>query len=367
MLYELHQPSKLFSITMNFRKTLYRISHWESWTHIVKYIPLSPVWLWYCLRSRSVWFFTPSNPTLTFGGFEGERKKEMYDHLPPHTYPKSIYISPPLSFDEADALRINAGFSFPFAVKPDVGMMGFMFRKVCNEAEFRKYHAVMPVDYIIQELVDYPMEVSVFYYRFPNEQRGTITGFLKKEYLEVTGDGKSTLLELILGYQRVQYRIKEMKLKHANRLNEVLPAGEVFCLSPALNLSRGGRLVSLEHEKDNRLQKLFDDLSHYTKYFYYGRYDIKCNSVEELKNGNFSILEFNGSGAEPHHIYGNGYTLVQAYGIIIAHWHALFKISRQNNQKGIPYWTYTRGARFLKEAKRHFKMLKLLDENTELT
>jgi hypothetical protein len=158
-----------------------------------------------------------------------------------------------------------------------------------------------------------------------------------------------------------------MKSKHEHRLNTVLPAGEIFCLSPALNLSRGGKLVSLEHEKDDNLLKVFDGISHYTKSFFYGRYDIKCSSIKELKQGkNFSILEYNGCGAEPHHIYGNGNNLLQAYKIVLQHWNVLYKISRHNYKNGIPYWKYKEGMRFLKEAKKHFKVLKQLDLKTEL-
>lgn len=349
------------------KKVLYRITHWETWHYLAKYIPLFPAWLWYCMRSRSMWFFTPSNPTLTFGGFEGESKREMYDQLPTGSFPQSIYIQPSLSFEEVDQYRIAAGFTYPFAVKPDVGMMGFMFRMIRNEGQFKHYHSVMPVEYIIQELVNYPLEVSVFYYRFPGEKKGIITGFLKKEFLEVTGDGRSTLLDLMLNYPRVQFRLEEMRSKHINRLHEVLPEGEIFCLSPALNLSRGGRLVSLAHEKDERLLQVFDELSLYTKHFYYGRYDIKCKSIEDLKQGkNFSILEYNGSGAEPHHIYGNGNNLLQAYRIVLHHWKVLYQISKQNNKNGITYWKYKDGLAFLKAAKKHFKMLKQLDAATEL-
>jgi hypothetical protein len=39
-------------------------------------LPIAPVWGWYCLKVKSVWFFTPSNPTIAFGGFEGETKKK---------------------------------------------------------------------------------------------------------------------------------------------------------------------------------------------------------------------------------------------------------------------------------------------------
>ncbi len=352
---------------MNLKNFLFRITHWESWAFHIKYIPLIPAWLWYCLRSGSFWFFTPSNPTLTFGGFEGESKREMYDQLPPGSYPRSIYISNNLPFKEVEQQCSEARFEYPFAVKPDVGMKGFLFRQINNIDEFRQYHEKVPTEYIIQELITYPIEVSVFYYRFPNEQKGTVSGFLKKELMQVTGDGKSTLWELILAYPRVRFRLNEMKLKHEEKLADIIPDGEVFCLSQALNLSRGGKMVSLAHEIDEKLAKVFDDLSHFSKHFYYGRYDIKCASVEDLKEGkNYSILEFNGSGAEPHHIYGSNNNLLQAYKVILHHWNVLYKISRYNHVKGIRYWSFKKGLKFLKDAKKHFKLLGQLETQTQL-
>ncbi|GAC1418522.1 MAG: D-alanine--D-alanine ligase [Flavisolibacter sp.] len=314
-----------------------------------------------------MWFFSASNPTLTFGGFEGESKKEMYDQLPTGSYPRSLYISHNLSFEAAKNMVISSHFPYPFVVKPDVGMMGLMFRKINNELQFEHYHTIMPAPYIVQEFINYPMEVSVFYYRFPNREKGTITGFLKKEFLELTGDGHHTIWELIRQYPRVQFRLEEMKAKHIERLQDILRPGEKYNLSPALNLSRGGRLLSLENEKDDQLLTLFNRLSSYTKYFYYGRYDIKCNSVKDLKEGkNFSILEFNGSGAEPHHIYGNGFSLLQAYKIVIEHWKVLYRISKINHTMGTPYWSYKKGLQFLSRAKKHFALLKKLDGQTAL-
>ena len=70
-----------------------RLLHWEHWPFLLFYSPIALVWAWYCLRSRSLWFFSSSNPTLTFGGFEGEGKREMYEQLPPGSYPKTIFLS----------------------------------------------------------------------------------------------------------------------------------------------------------------------------------------------------------------------------------------------------------------------------------
>jgi hypothetical protein len=344
-----------------------RIYKWETWHYLVKYIPIMPAWLWYCVRSRSFWFFTSSNPTLTFGGFEGESKKEMYDQLPPGTYPKTILIRHGITLNEAENIVAANNFAYPFAVKPDVGMMGFMFRTIANSNEFDQYHKLMPADYLVQEFVDYPLELSVFYYRYPNQKKGTITGFIKKEFLTVTGDGYSTLLELMTNYDRVRFRLEEMKSKHKDKLDCIIPNGQTFYLSRALNLSRGGKLISLAHEKDERLLKVFDDLSHYAGHFYYGRYDLKCKSIEDLKQGNnFSILEYNGCGAEPHHIYGNGNSLLEAYKIVLQHWKVLYNISRYNERNGVEYWEFRKGYRFLRNAKKHFKQLKQLDLHTQV-
>ncbi len=174
-------------------------------------------------------------------------------------------------------------------------------------------------------------------------------------------------MDLIINYERVRFRQEEMKAKHADHLSYILPPGEMYFLSYALNLSRGGRLLSLEHEKDERLLKIFDGISHYAKHFYYGRYDIKCASVEDLKQGkNFSILEYNGCGAEPHHAYGNGYTLLQAYKIFTHHWKVLYKISTYNHRHGFPRWAFMRGWKYLRKGKANFRLLKKLDAETQL-
>jgi len=148
---------------MNLKNLFFRLTHWETWHYMAKYIPIMPVWGWYCLRARSLWFFTSSNPTISFGGFEGETKREMYEQLPPGSYPKSIYITPAFSFEETERLMQESGFEYPFAVKPDAGMMGFMFRRINNAEELQAYHQKMAVDYIIQSLVQYSVYfITVF-------------------------------------------------------------------------------------------------------------------------------------------------------------------------------------------------------------
>ena len=347
---------------MNLKSTLYRLTHWQTWDYRVKLVPLTPVWLWHGLRSGSVWFFSAANPTLTFGGFEGEGKQEMYAQLPRTRCPRSLCVCASEPFADVEQRVRSAGFTYPFAVKPDVGMMGLLFRKITTEAEFRNYHERLLVPYLVQEFIDLPLEVSVFYYRMPGEARGTITGFVRKEFPHVVGDGRSALDDLMRQHPQARHRLRELRARHAHRLRDVLPEGERYVLSQALNQTRGGQLVSLAHEKDDRLLAVFDALSHHAGQFYFGRYDLKCASVEDLKAGrNFRILEYNGSGAAPHHVYAGRRSLWEAYGIILHHWAALARIARLNHARGVPYWEFGRGWEFFKKSQSHLRLLKRLE------
>lgn len=338
-----------------------KVGNWELWPFKLRYFLISPVWLWYCLRSGSFWFFSSSNPTLTFGGMEGEGKREMYELLPKDFYPETVYLAPGLPFEEVQRQVAAHGLQYPFVAKPDVGMKGLLFRKLDSEKELRIYHEQNPVDYLIQDLVNYPLEVSVFYYRYPDQAQGVITGFIQKELMDVTGDGRSSLWELIVAHPKARHRPEEMRLKHVDHLDRIIPAGERYILTYAANLNRGAKFTNLGHLIDNDLLAVFDRISHRAS-FYYGRYDIKCASVEDLKKGiNFSILEFNGSGAEPNHVYNSGYSLFGAYKVFLHHWKVLYEISRYNKQHGLPYWPALKGWRFLRAAKKHYQLLEEFD------
>jgi hypothetical protein len=345
------------------KKFLFNLFHWESWHYHIKYIPISPAWVWFCLKARSFWFFTASNPGITFGGFEGEGKQEIYDQLPPDSYPETILIEPASSFSSVVQVLSNKNFTYPFIVKPDVGMMGYMFRKISSESELKLYHEAMKINYLIQKFVDYDIEVSVFYSRMPNAEKGRISGFLMKQQPFVIGNGKSTLAELIQQNQDLKYKQNEMMARHQKHLDLVLRPGEKMILSYASNRSQGGKLVSLAHEIDEKLLAVFDDISHKSKNFYYGRYDIKCASIEALKNGiDFSILEYNGAGAGIQHVYGNSLSLFDACRTILKHWKILYDISVYNNKKNnIAFWEYKKGKAFLKTSRKDLKELKKLD------
>jgi hypothetical protein len=327
------------------------------------YAPIVPVWVWYIIRSRAIWFFTASNPKLTFGGMEGEPKKEMHDLLPPHLCPVFFNVQPSEDFSVISKKVKEKNIQFPLIVKPEVGGQGILFRKINNEAQLKNYHEQVPVEYFVQEFIQYPIEVSLFYYRYPNKPEGIITGFLQKLPMQVTGDGIHTLKELIMMNSKSGKRIDELRLKHEDNFDKILPACDKYMLSYAANHNRGARFIDLKNEIDESLVKILDEISLSINDFFYGRYDIMCNSIEELKQGkNFVILEYNGCGAEPNHFYDTGYTLMNAWKEILKHWKILYQISRYNYKAGIKYWPAIKGFRFRIETKKYYKKIKAADK-----
>jgi len=64
-----------------------------------------------------------------------------------------------------------------------------------------------------------------------------------------------------------------------------------------------------------------------------------------------SIIEINGAGSEPTHMYDPRHSLFFAWKEIVRHWFILGKISRMNHRKGHPYLTWKEGVQMFREDK----------------
>ena len=94
---------------------------------------------------------------------------------------------------------------------------------------------------------------------------------------------------------------------------------------------------------------MIDQLAKKIEGFYYGRMDIRYESIELLREGkNFMIVELNGSGSEPTHMYDPKHSVFFAWREISRHWYLMCKISMINHAKGIPYMTRAEGLAMLK-------------------
>ena len=92
-----------------------KIFYWENWSYDAIYAPLGVVWLYYAIKAKAFWFFTPVNPTLIFAGFEGGSKKEVYDQLPAWSIPVTLLIEPESVFGALKLKMHQAGLQYPDA------------------------------------------------------------------------------------------------------------------------------------------------------------------------------------------------------------------------------------------------------------
>ncbi|MBS1662049.1 MAG: NRDE family protein [Bacteroidetes bacterium] len=334
------------------RRWLIRLMHWEYWPFAVVYTPIFFYWGWLSLKARSFFFFNTANPSIQNGGFLLESKAAIYALMPPGSYPKTLYC--PLGKEVG-----VVGLSYPLIGKPDIGQRGLGVRLIRSESELAEYVRQAKVDILLQEYIDYPNEIGVFYYRLPGESRGHISGIVGKELLSVTGDGSHTIEELLTPHHRATLQLPALRAVYGQFLQNILEEGKAFTLVPYGNHSRGAKFIDWSDRIDGKLEQVIDELCRQVPGFYFGRLDIRFRSWEELRAGKaFSVIELNGAGSEPTHIYDPAHSLFFAWKEIIRHLRLLYRISRANaRQQGLRYLSFREGWRLLRDYGRHEKLI----------
>src|SRR6478736_4102348 len=343
-----------FFNAISLRNFFVKLTNWEYWPFGIIQAPIFLYWIWYSLRERSLLYFSASNPGILSGGMMGESKFEVLNLVPDSVKPKTILIKLPATHQVVlDAMKRN-GLNFPVIFKPDLGERGWMVRRINSEAEIEHYLTKIKIDFLVQELVDLPLEFGVYYLRFPSQENGFVNSITAKEFLFVQGDGKKTLQQLIEEKDRARLQWDTLKEVYKTRLNEVLKKGERLELVSIGNHCLGTTFLNGNHLITEKLSSSFDQISKQVNGFYFGRYDLRCATVEDLENGNVKIVELNGCGAEPAHIYHPGSSLWKAIGVLISHWKNMYRISAENHQRGVPYLSLAEGRKIY----RNFKALK---------
>ena len=288
-----------------------------------------------------------------------ESKKEIYDLLPWQYYPNTIFVRAHTPLRETLAEIKRENLQFPLIAKPDIGMKGLSVKKLCSEEELLEYTIQSRVNFLVQEFVSFGNEVGIFYYRFPNEERGHISGIVRKEFLTVVGDGKSTMTELLRKDKRFILQLPALKETYGNELKRILQRGEQRVLVPYGNHARGAKFIDASDLIDEELTDTIDTICRRVKGFYFGRLDIRFNCWEELRSGkNFSIIEVNGAGSEPTHMYDSNHSIFFAWKEIIRHWNILWKVSSINHREcKLPYLKIRSGLQMLRQNKNYVKMI----------
>ncbi len=315
---------------------LIKIFNYEYWTWWIFFLPLAPYWLYLAIRNRSLTYFTTVNTCIPDGGVFGESKNDILNRISPQFLPAGVFIQQGEAWETIMQKLENKNMAFPVVVKPDVGGRGFRVHKINDAQTLQHYLASTPQPIIIQEYVDYDIELGVMYARFPEETKGRITSITQKEFLSVTGDGESTVGELLAQNTRARFAMDELRERVKKQWHEVVPKGQRRYIQPIGNHCLGTKFLNANHLNNQHLTEVFDKIALPIEGFYYGRFDLKVSSFEDLYAGkNIKILELNGATSEPGHVYDPGYSLWKAYRDIMHNMRIVADISAANIRLGV--------------------------------
>lgn len=317
-----------------------RMTRWEFWPPVVFYPPVVCYIAWLMLKHRGLTVFTAANPAIPGGGFIGESKAEILRGLEKSgdCLPKWDLIEASSSvedrIEQAKKFIAEHGLDFPVALKPNAGQRGSGVGIIKSESEMEDYLRRASVDTLIQEYAS-GEEFGVFYYRYPDQERGRIFAITEKRFPSVTGDGASTLERLILNDDRAVCMARFLLDKHAGRLWETPRAGERIQLVDIGTHCRGSVFLDGGWAKTDELEEAIDRICRGYDGFYFGRFDIRAESVEEFKRGrNFKVIELNGVTSEATSIYDPKYSVFAAYRTLFAQWRIAFEIGAINRARG---------------------------------
>lgn len=318
-----------------------KLTNWEYWPSWVFYVPVWVQHFWLSLKVRNLFFFLATNPVID-GFILSDSKFKTLQLVPEDHRPKTIHVDAGATKDQVLESMCHKGITFPVILKPDIGFRGLKVCKVDDETMLGRILVTLGVSHIIQEYIALPMEFGIFYYRYPNESKGNIPSITIKEFLTVEGNGSDTLRELVHQNPRAILQREKIKDQFHKAWNVVLPKGERMDLETIGNHNLGTKFKNGNHLLDDRLLEVFDELSHNMNGFYFGRFDIKAHSLESVKTKKeYRILEVNGVGGEPTHIYDPDHSFIYACRDLCFIWRVAAKIAYINFKKGIKKPTYT--------------------------
>jgi membrane protein DedA with SNARE-associated domain len=315
------------------------------------YIPLAVQWFWLGFRYRDVSLPALANPMIEVGGLWGESKSSYMRLL---TEPQRTWLADFITIrreqvggsdcERAFRAMAEAGLSYPIVAKPDIGWRGYGVEVIENAAELRAYLAAFPIgeSVILQRPIFSDGEAGVLYVRMPGNEEGKILSLTFRYFPFVIGDGHSALRDLILRDPRTAWKAGAhfgLDTTHLGRdlqdLDRIPAAGETVRLSFIGSNRVGGLYRDAREHITPALTRRFDEISKGLPEFYYGRYDIRFESLERLRNGEgFCIIEINGAGGESINVWDPGMPLGQVYSELFQQQRLLFEIGGRNRANG---------------------------------
>ena len=185
-------------------------------------------------------------------------------------------------------------------VKPDVSEQGWGVALICSQGGMERYFECMPVAIIVQRYLP-GIEVGIVYMRRPGAERGQIVS--------------------------ISESIHHLRVPHDHCPHEAPSIVFGFTCHDA-------EYRDALHWNSPQLECAIDARGRAVPGFFLGRFDVRAESVDALRRGEFAIIELNGVLSEPTQIYDPTTSLAQACATLIRQWRFAFEIGAENHARG---------------------------------
>ena len=316
-----------------------RIWRWEFWPMWLFYAPVAAWTTWLAMRHGGFRTITAANPGMPDGGVVGESKFRILATLP-RAWTIPAILSESAAGHRLHALRAGveqSGWRFPLVLKPDVGQRGSGVRLARGWDDVDDYLRRTSADVIAQPYHPGPFEAGIFYYRLPHWSRGRILCITDKHFPAVTGDGRSTMEDLIWAHRRYRMQAPTLLSRLGPRRADVPRPGERVALGIAGNHAQGAMFTDGRALITPALEARIDAIAQAYRGFYIGRFDVRYANREAFMAGrDLAIVELNGATAECTNVYDPRNSLVAAYRQLFLQWRLVFVIGAANRSAGRP-------------------------------
>jgi hypothetical protein len=349
----LNVTSKLSWLDILNRKPWFiRLMNKEYWNANIYIAPVAVYVAYLAAKARSPLFFTAANPAIPTGGMVGENKADISNWIPPQYRPKNSVIEPSDTMENIKIRLGKVGLQFPIIIKPVVGCRGLMVKKVESLSEIMEHLLRFPTTFLLEEYIDYPVEAAVLYWKNPETGESGIQSITGKEFLSVTGDGKQTVEQLLWENPRGILQIERLRNEKMDLLKQIPRLGKYVLVEPIGNHCRGTKFLDFNHLITPEMVKAYDKIQADLEGNYLFRLDLKTPSVSDLQNGkNIKILEINGVGSDPAHIFDPNTRFFEIWAAYFRLWEKIYEISTALHRQGVPYMTLKEYKNFAKKQK----------------
>jgi hypothetical protein len=306
-------------------------------------VPLVVQWLWLSARHGGPTVPSAANPHLTAGGLVGEGKLEYFRGMGPLA--RSVTAAHCAVFNDATATEASlrramarSGLAFPVVAKPDLGLCGYGVRLLHDMAALRAYLAAFPrgETVVLQRYLAQEDEAGIFYARDPVTHEGRIIGLALRYFPRVTGDGRSTVAQLIAADARARRITRSPRHQCSVPPDSVPAAGQQVRLATIGSTRVGGLYRDGAALITPELVGAIDAIARDMPGFHFGRFDVRCDSLRELSAGRgFTIMEINGAGSEAIEAWDPGTGVLQGFGRVFAKQRLLFEIGAAQRKAGV--------------------------------